>query len=877
MRAARPVAWLIRAASVLVPSDARREWTEEWVAELDALHAARAQRDLRADLPAPLLFALGAFPHAFVVRAQESLMDSLLQDLRYAVRLLRRAPGFSIVAAATLALGIGVNGSIFSMVNGLILRAPEGIEEPERLVQVARSYETEPRWDTWSWPALELIASEATALQGVAGYWGQSSVIGQGNEVEPVWGQVVTGNYFELLGARPHLGRLLQPADDAPPTSDRVVVLSHALWSTRFGADPAMVGRRVSIGPLSYVVVGVATPGFTGAAIFDPPPMLFIPAAHDPTRDLGTSPWGRSWISVVGRLKEGVTFEQAQASMAVVSARLREADGSSFGISDSEIEALIAPGVMSPESRQVVKWFSLIVMSIAGMVLLISCTNVATLFLARATARRGEVGVRMTLGASRSRLSRQLLTEGAVMGAFAAALAIPLVVLSKGALPLLLPGQVAVSFPTDGRVLLFIALLGLMAGVLFSAAPAWSSSWREANDTLREGASSSSRSKTRLRDALVVAQLALSLGLVAGAGLLGRSVLNARLARPGFDPEGVQIGFINPSPTGRYDQFSGRELYRALLERAAAIPGVTSVTWSNQTPLVGGMSRSTVRPADQPDSEGYEAELNVVGPGYFETLGIRLLKGRALGGFEDEPEPVLVVNEALAAMFWPGQDPVGKELFTRERNWRVVGLVEDVQMRSLREAARPGVYYPIAQLYAASGVLQVKAEANLTADQIRAAVAAVDPALPVTGVQDLRGAVIASLDATRNIAYLVGGLAVLALVLASIGLYGVVSFGVTQRVREMGIRIALGARPSSLLRLALSRAIALAGIGTVLGVGVSSLVGRALGTFLFDVATTDVAVLVGSAALLALVTGVAAWVPARRASRVDASVSLRGG
>jgi predicted permease len=417
-------------------------------------------------------------------------------------------------------------------------------------------------------------------------------------------------------------------------------------------------------------------------------------------------------------------------------------------------------------------------------------------------------------------------------------------------------------------------LLGLVGGLLFSAAPAWSSS-RDASPELREGAATVSRRKTRLRDALVVSQLALSLGLVAGAALLGRSVWNAHLARPGFDPADIQIGFIDPQPTGRYDASNGRDLYRGILSQVAELPGVTNVTFANQTALIGSHSRSTVTPADQPDHRGYEAEYVIVGPDYFETMGIRLLRGRPLGGFDDEPESVVVVNEALASLFWPGQDPIGKEL-GRGRTWRVVGVAEDVQMRSLRDAARPGVYYPIAQLYAQSGVLHVKSDRPLGADQIRAAVASVDPELPVTGIQDLRGAATASMGETRTIAYLIGSFAVLALALASIGLYGVVSFGAAQRVREMGVRLALGARPASLVRLVLARAIAIALLGTMLGVGFSLLVGRGLRSLLFDVAPTDGTVLAGATLLLLLVAGVAAWVPARRASRVDAAVSLRG-
>jgi predicted permease len=866
--------WLVRAASLLVPRADRAEWTEEWLAELEALRAARAAGVRRGDLPEPILFTLGAIPHASLMRAQEWTVDSMIQDLRYAARLLARSPSFTAVAVVTLALGIGANGSIFSLVNALVLRPPAGIEQPDRLVQIARSYQTAPRWDNWSVPSLRLIGEQADALEGVAGYWGQPFVIGRGTDAEAVIGQVVTGDYFGVLGARPQLGRLLSASDDAPTAGERVVVLSHALWTSRFGADPRILGQAIPLGAQSHVVVGVTAPEFTGPESLGPPPMLWVPAWQhaESAADMAAAEWGSSWIEAFGRLKDGVTFEQAEASMSSVATRLRAASPI-----NEDIQALIAPGLgLSPADRADVQRFSFILLAISGLLLLLTCTNVATLSLARATARRAEVGVRITLGASRRRLTRQLLTEGILLSSLATVVAIPLVLVSRRVLPVIVPAPVSVSLAPDARVLFFLAFLGVAAGLFFSVAPAWSSSRRDVAAGLREASPTTSRGRARLRDALVVSQLAMSLGLVAGAALLGRSVLNAYTARPGFDPEDVQIGFIDPQPTGRYDPSNGLELYRAILSQAAAIPGVTDATWSNQTPLAGNHSRSTVRPADQPDNRGYEAEYVIVGPRYFETLGIRVLRGRALGGFDDEPEAVVVVNEALAGLFWPGRDPIGQELSIRGRNWRVVGLAEDVQMRSLREAARPGVYYPLAQMYSPSGVLHVKGGGASVAEGIRSAVAAVDPELPVTAIQDLRGALTASMGETRNVAYLVAGFALLALLLASVGLYGVISFGVAQRAREMGIRVALGARPGSLVQLVLARGVALTLVGITAGIGLSLLLGRALASLLFGVAPTDGAALGGAATVLLLVAGVASWVPARRASRVQAAISLRG-
>jgi putative ABC transport system permease protein len=865
---------LIRAASVLVPRGLRREWREEWLAELGALGEQRSSPSPADPLPGAIVFALGAFPHALYVRAEDFTMDSLLHDVRYAVRLLARAPAFTLVAAATLALGIGANGSIFTLVNGILLRAPGGIQDPERLVQIARSYESAPRWDNWSVPMLHVIG-ESGAFSGVAGYWGQPFVMGRSNEAEAIFGQVVTGDYFGVLRARPFLGRLLEVSDDTEPTDGRVVLLSHALWVRRFGEDPSVLGRTIILGTLPFTVVGVARPEFTGSESMGPPPQLWVTSMHHPESapSMRAASWNSSWIEAVGRLAEGVTYEEAVAAMDVVSTRMREAYPPA-----EDIQAVLARGVgLDPLGRQLAGRFSMILLGITGLLLLLTCTNVATLSLARAAARRTEVGVRMTLGANRGRVARQLVTEGVVLALLATLLAVPVVLLAHRALPLVLPGPVSVSLSADARVLLFLSLIGLGAGVLFSAAPAWLSARANVSEDLREGAGTGTRGRTRLRDTLVVAQLAMSLGLIAGAALLGRSVINARTARPGFDPENLQVGFVDPQPTGRYDPSNGPELLRAMIEQAQAIPGVVSATWANQAPLVGGHSRSTVRRADQPDVPGPEAEYIVAGPRYFETMGIRILRGRALRGLDEEPERVVVVNQLLADMFWPGEDPIGKEIGRGENIWRVVGVSENVQMRNLRQPANPGVYYPLSQAYAASGALVVRtAGASVSDDALRAAVAAVDPELPVTGIQDFRAALSNSVGETRTIAYLIGSFATLALVLASVGLYGVVSYGASQRVREMGVRIALGARPGSLVRLILARAGAIALIGTALGVGLSLLLGRAIEGLLFGVAPSDGATLGGAALLLIFVAGGAAWIPARRASRADAAVSLRG-
>ena len=858
---------LVRVMSFFVPSDRRAEWLEEWRGELVALQDARAAGVF--GLPSTIEFAVGALPHALWMRTEGWTMDSVLQDLKYAFRDLRRSPGFTLVAALTLALGLGANASIFSLVNGLVLRAPAEVQEPDRLVQIARSYETAPRWDNFSWPAMKLIGAEADAFSGVAGYSSRSFILGRGTETQRVPGQLVTGNYFDVLGVTPHVGRLIQPADDVEPGAGTVVVLSHDLWTRRYGADPSIVGTTVQIGAEPYEVVGVTPTGFAGIESIGSRPGVFVPATMLPGDRFNQ--WGASWIYVVGRLNEGVTFTEARASMDVVSARLREASA----INDDMV-VLLAQGVgLDPEGRAQALQVSFILLLIVGLVLLLTCTNVANLFMSRAAARRTEFGVRMALGAGRPRLIRQLVTESSLLAFGATLLAIPMVVVAGDLLPLVFPFNVSVSLEADRRVYAFLIGIGLLAGLLFGAAPAWAASRHDVTDALREGASSAARSKTRLRDALVIVQLGLSLGLVAGAALLGRSVLNARLAEPGFETRGLVAGFLDLDATGRYDEQSGTAFYAELLAQAERLPGARAATLSSQVPIVGGHSRATVRPVGVDDLR-FEAEHTVVGPRYFETLGIPVLRGRTLGGFENEPERVVVVNEALAGLFWPGEDPIGKEL-QGEPTWRVVGLVRDVQMRSLRARANPGVYYPASQRYSPWMALQLSSESGRTwpRDVIQRTVAAIDPELPVSAVVDMRAAMTDSMGETRTIGYLVGAFAVLALLLAAVGLYGLVSYGASQRVREIGIRIALGAKPESLVRLILARGLAISVLGIGLGCVIAYGLGLALRSLLFGVAHTDVVTLGAASLVLMATAGIAAWLPARRASRLDASISLR--
>jgi putative ABC transport system permease protein len=485
--------------------------------------------------------------------------------------------------------------------------------------------------------------------------------------------------------------------------------------------------------------------------------------------------------------------------MEVLTTRLRE-----LNPEQETIRAIHAPGIgLSPGGRDVLGQMSMLLAGLVGLVLLLTCSNVANLFLAG---------------------------------------------------------------------------IGLLAGILFGTAPAWTTVSGNLVESLRQGGASGGRGRARWRDAFVVTQLAISLGLVAGAAMLGRSLVHARGSDAGFELDGMIVGFLSLGSTGRYTEETVPGFVERLLAELETRPWAREATVANQSPIAGGHSRATVRPADRPEGEiGFEAEHVVVGPRYFETLGLEIVRGRPLGGLRDEPEQVVVVNEALAALFWPNQDPLGREIRGQGGIWRIVGVARSVQMRSLRSAANPGVYYPMSQMSVGSVVLHVRVDgpAERAIRELREVVAVVDPELPLRAPIDLRAAALDSVRELRVFGVLVTGFAVLALVLAAIGLYGLVAYGVSQRVREMGIRLALGAKPSALVGLVLRRSLMVSLVGVTVGLGLAVLLGKAIRGMLFGVSAGDPVTLLAAASILFATAALAAWIPARRAARVDATVSLR--
>lgn len=871
--------WLLRAIALVVPREWRTEWLEEWRSELAALDLETGEEGR----PGRLGFVMGAMPHALWLRKEEWTLDGAMHDIRFAIRVLTRTPGFTLVAALTLALGIGANATVFSLVNGLVLRSPAGVVAPDRMVQIARSYEDAPRWDVWSWPAMQEIGRDSQVFEGVIGYEGQQYILGSGVGAETVVGQMVTGNYFAVLGVRPAAGRLIEPSDAASPGANAVAVLSYDLWQSRFGGDRSVVGTTVLLSGLQYEVIGVAPRGFRGIEMLGSEPRLFVPATMHPVMGgmLPFERWGWSWIAVAGRLREGVSIERARAAMDLVSARLRELDPV-----NENIQVLLEPGLgLEPDERAEANRISLLLMGIAGLVLLLTCANVANLFVARATTRSSEMGVRIALGAGRGRIVRQLGTESLVLALCAAVLAVPLVAIAARFLPALLPYRVSASLAPDARVFGALVLLGALAGLLFGAGPAVMIARRNLVLALREGGATGATSKTRMRDILVMGQLAVSVSLLAGAALLGRSVLAANNADPGFEPRGMLVASLDLDLTGRYDRESALEFYDRVRTATAAIPGVEAVTIASQAPFVGPFMRATRTPLEQRDDPdaGIEALATFIDAGYFATMGIPIVRGRGFDPAGGDDETGIIVNETLAGMFWPGQDPIGRMIGTEPTPRRVIGVAGDIHARSLRNSPEPAFYQPLAGPYNLGGSysprsllhMRTTVPAMSVARALRERIAELDPGLPVTRVADLHIAMADSLGETRTIGMLVATFAILALLLSSVGLYGIIAYGVSRRVREMGIRKALGAEPRALVRLIMARGLGLTTIGLVAGTVLALLLGRALEGVLYGVSANSPFTLAIAAATLFGAAALASWLPARSASRVHPAESLR--
>jgi macrolide transport system ATP-binding/permease protein len=824
-------------------------------------------------------------------------MTTLLQDLKYGARLLARTPGFTIVAALSLALGIGANTTIFTLVNAVLLN-PLPVEDPAQLVSVWTTDERNQNaiggggFLQTSPMNLKDLREKNEVFSGLAGHFGVPlNITGGTGNPEQIFGEIVTGNYFSVLGARPQIGRGFLDDEDRTPGEKLVAVLGYGEWQKRYGGDPSIVGRTINLNGAAFTVVGVMPKGFKGTNAIGAP-ALWVPYMTYPQTTTGffreiAQPDNRRGLAfnATGRLKPGMSVQQADANVKTLGRQLaQEYPNDNAGRNFALIP--LAQATINPGFRDNIVKAGGLLMTIVGLVLLIACANVANLLLARAAARQKEIAVRLSLGAGRGRLIRQLLTEGTLLALVGGAAGLLLAFWAQGLLWSFRPPFLAVDaidLQPDMRVLLFTLAVSVATGVVFGLAPAIRASRPDLVVELKEKTSAPTGSNTlfSLRNVLVSAQVALSLVALIGAGLFLRSLQHAQQISPGFDAEHLAVLSFDLGAQG-YTEEHGRQFQQRVLERAASVPGVQSASMASTVPLFAGGFARTVFLEGQDTSDrraGRLVQISVVAPRYLETVGIPLMRGRTLAETDQPNTPIaVVVNEAMAKRFWPDQDPIGKrfKFFGQEFFTQVVGVAKDSKYNFIGEEATPFIYQSTTQVYQPQVSLFVKAaQPPAVLGTVRNEVQQLDRNLPLTGVFTLTEIFDQALWAPQMAASLLAVFAGLSLVLSVIGIYGVMAYAVTQRTRELGIRMALGASRGDVLRLVVMQGLRLTVMGVVFGLAASLAVTRLITSLLYSVSPTDVVTFTVVPLVLAAAALAASYLPALRATRIDPMVALR--
>ena len=806
-----------------------------------------------------------------------------MNELRFALRQLRKSPAFTFIAILTLALGIGANTAIFSVVNAVILR-PLPYQAPEQLVWI---WETSPKneieEEPLSFPNFNDFRQQAQSFEAVGAFTGAAPILsGADGEPERLTGAAVVGDFFSVLGVEPVLGRKFVPEENEDG-KNRVAILSHAFWQRRFGGDPGLVGQQIQLNGNQYTVVGVMPPAFQDpVAAARRPVELWMPLA---VTERMRSARRSDFLSVIARLKPSLTVEQARAELKGIASRLEQ----QYPDTNTNWSVIVEP--LHETLTGNVRPALLILLGAVAFLLLIACANVANLLLARASARQREIAVRSALGASRARIIRQLLTENMLLSLAGGVAGLFIAWWGTRALLALSPGNIPrlSSVGLDPQVLLFTLLVSLVTGVLFGLAPALIVSKLNLNQTLKEGGRSSAEGAggRRLRNGLAVAEVALSLILLVGAGLLIRSFLRLQEVNPGFNPDNLLAAELS-LPSAKYaENQQVVNFYDQLLARVAEQPGVSSAALTTSLPLTGGgdilafsvEGRPVARTDRTPD-----AEARVVNPDYFRTMEIPLRRGRVLTDQDapDAPDAV-VINEALARKYFAEEDPVGKRITFGDPQaanvewFNIVGVVGDVRQSTLQAEPYPQVYSAYRQTprRALTIVLRTAGEPTAMANTLRQQVWSLDRQQPLHNVRTVAQVLAQSIARPRFNTLLITILAGVALVLAAVGIYGVISYSVTQRTHEIGVRMALGASSSNVLRLVVGQGMLLAGMGLAVGVLGAFAVTRIMGTLLYGVSANDPFTYIALVLLLGVIALIASYIPARRAMRVDPVVALR--
>jgi len=809
-------------------------------------------------------------------------MSDLFIDLRVALRTLRRTPGFTALAVVLLGLGLGVNVTVFTLADGLLRRPPAGIREPERLVRINRTVE-ESRSGSWSYPDYRFYREQSKTLQAVAAYGSGTGVVlaRTGTNAVEARAALVSANFFEVLGVGFTAGRGFLPDDDRAPGGEPVAVVSYRFWQAYLGGSREAVGSPLTINGHPTTIVGVLDGSFQGVGPAESDASVWLPITMQPlVQPSETDVFRRVpglievWVRMIGRLAPGAGVDQARAELTMLAGRLEEEfpfwnEGS--GVHVTEHFAL------QPELRDRIVSLLRLLGAASGTVMLIVCANLALLLLARASARRREFGVRAALGAGRRQVVSRFLAESVVLAVLGSGLGVVAAMWGSGIAAALLPFELHADLGPDPRALGFAIGLGLVTAVAVASVPAWTLARGDVTMILRDGARATTRSG--LRDALVAVQVALSLVLVAGAGLFVKSLSRADQVQIGFGTERRLLATLNLQDHG-YTAERGQVFIRSARERLASIPGVQAVTTTRMIALGGGMWTTEFGAIGATPVQGslFTAGTNTVGPGYFETMGIPLVEGRDFLSSDDASgAPVVVVNETLARSLWGDGSPLGRVITHGAVRYTVVGLARDANYYELGEAPQDQLYFSQLQAYATpvTFVVRTAGDAASLVSAVREAIGALDPNLAVAAMRsydDVVGTVLASY---RNVAALVGVLGLLALVLAVAGLYGVLSFLVAQRQRDIAVRMALGAKAGVVAVRVAGRGLALAAAGIALGTLAFLLFGGLLRALLFRVDPADPQTILWTSAALLTAAAAACYLPARRAARVDPMEALR--
>jgi putative ABC transport system permease protein len=811
----------------------------------------------------------------------ESSMRTLTQDLKYGLRVLAKNPAFAAVAVLSLALGIGANSTVFSIVDTLFLR-PWPVKDPGRLVAILTDWAKEPDFRMASYPDYLDIRHEVSAFSDVVAYGGRGGFVSGEGEGREVSAEVVSQNYFAALGVKALLGRTFSPQPDQAAAEGHSVLVSYNLWQRYFGGNPSLPGKTTLLDGKEFTVIGIAPQDFCGLRHGWGPDIWVTTegwATMVPGEERTYAYRDDRWFEVAGRLRPNTRITEARAQLQTLAKRLALASPAT----NQDVKFLASPA--SEAAHEGIE-VGIYLMAMVGLVLLISCANVANLLLAQTERRQREIAMRRALGAGRRRLVGQLLTEGLLLSVAGGVLGGLLAVWLMKLVLALVPGPAEMNLRLDGRVLLFTAAISFLTALIFGLAPALRAAKCDLAAVLKgeDPRFGQAAARLPLRSLLVCGEIALSVVLLAGSALLLRSFLYSQRINPGFDPKkNVLVLSVAPPTLYGYNQAQAAALYPALAARVASVPGVVRASYARRLPLTpneGGETQAVVIPGVQPPpgTDHFKIRYNIVAPKFFATVGARLAKGRDFNEFDlPSTAPVVIINDAMARRFWPGQDPVGRALQIGKKDYQIVGVVEVGRYVNLHETIQPYLFLPFTQVFSFECMLFVETAADPRAlvSTILKETAAVDKHLPIVNAVTFREYMQEVFAEERAMAGLLASLSILGMFLAAVGLYAAVAYVVNRRTHEIGVRMALGARRGDVLSLVLAQGLRLSGVGAVVGLAGALAASRLTSQFIYGVTLTDPLSYLASILVAVSVALLACYFPARRATQVDPMDALR--